>query len=111
MICPSPARPSPVPVWRMTFRMGGAPPGAMLSAFAQMGAVAVVGIVLAFPLIILPAVLGPGPLVRVASLGATLLTAAALWALWWAALGRAAAALDRRREQIVDRLARPTEAG
>jgi hypothetical protein len=97
--------------WRMTFRMGGAPPGAMLSALAQMAAIGVVGLALAPGLLVLPAVFGPSIWIRLASLGITTLIAVTLWFLWSLFLMTSAQSLDQRREQLIDRLARATETG
>jgi predicted permease len=97
--------------WRMTFRMGGAPPGAMLSAMAQMAALGVVGVALAPGLLVLPAVFGPTTLIRCVSLGITVLIAGTLWFLWSLFLTTSASALDRQREHIIDRLAHPHETG
>jgi hypothetical protein len=97
--------------WRMSFRLGGAPPGAMSSAFAQLFAVAVVGVALAPGLLLLPAVYGDGLGVRLGSLWITATIAAGLWTAWFFVLPRAAAALDARRELIIDRLAKASESG
>jgi hypothetical protein len=97
--------------WRMSFRLGGAPPGAMSSAFSQMFAVAVVGLALAPGLLLLPAIYGDGLGVRLASLWITATIAAGLWTAWFFILPGAAAALDARRELIIDRLAKASESG
>lgn len=97
--------------WRMTFRLGGAPPGAMLSAFAQLAAVASVGLLLAVPMIVLPIALGPREGIRLVSIGATLALALALWSFWHLVLGFASRALHDRRSVLIDRLVRVTETG
>jgi predicted permease len=97
--------------WRMTFRMGGAPPGAVVSAFAQMAAIAAVGVALCPGLVILPAVFGDALPIRFASLAITSALAAVLWFLWTLFLSSSAQALDQGRERLIDRLARPGETG
>ena len=97
--------------WRMVFRLGGAPPGAMFSAFAQLAALGLVALLLFPPLVLLPILLGDHPGAGVLSLAATVALAGVLWLLWWLSLGPAARALDRRREVLIDRLARATENG
>jgi hypothetical protein len=97
--------------WRMSFRLGGAPPGAMSSAFSQMFAVAIVALALAPGLLLLPAIQGDGLGVRLASLWITATIAAGLWTAWFFILPGAAAALDARRELIIDRLAKASESG
>jgi hypothetical protein len=97
--------------WRMTFRLGGAPPGAMISAFAQLAGLGLVALVLFPPLVLLPAAFGPGASVRLGAVAAIAAIAAALWTLWRLVLARAARALQARRELLIDRLARPHETG
>jgi hypothetical protein len=100
--------------WRMVFRLGGAPPGAMISAFSQLAALGVVAVLLLIPMSLLPVLLAnraSDTWIHVASLGATLVFAGGLWAIWWVLLGVAARALVRRRELIIDRLAKPGETG
>jgi hypothetical protein len=97
--------------WRMTFRLGGAPPGAMLSAFAQLAGVASVGFLLAFPMIVLPVVLGSRDGIRLISIATTLAMAGVLWLFWRLVLGFASRALYERRSLLIDRLVRVTETG
>jgi hypothetical protein len=97
--------------WRMSFRLGGAPPGAMSSAFAQMAAVGVVAVALAPGLLLLPAIYGDGTGVRLISLWITATIAAGLWTAWVLLLPRTARALEQRRELIIDRLAKASEVG
>jgi hypothetical protein len=100
--------------WRMVFRLGGAPPGAMISAFSQMAAMGVVALLLLLPMSLLPILLANRASdfwIAAASFAATLVFAGALWAIWWVMLGVAARALVARRERIIDRLARPGETG
>jgi hypothetical protein len=97
--------------WRMSFRLGGAPPGAMSSAFAQMAAVGVVALLLTPGLLLLPQYFGTGLAVRAGSLWITATLAAILWSVWLMLLPRTAAALESRREMIIDRLARASEVG
>jgi hypothetical protein len=97
--------------WRMSFRLGGAPPGAMSSAFAQMVAVAIVGAALAPGLLLLPALYGDGTKVRLISLWITGTIAAGLWTAWVLLLPGTARILEQRRETMIDRLARASEVG
>jgi hypothetical protein len=97
--------------WRMTFRLGGAPPGAMASAFAQMAALGAVGLVLVPPLLLLPLFFGDGLVVRLGSVAIIAAAAAGLWLLWRARLARSASALEAGRERLIDRLARAEETG
>jgi ABC-2 type transport system permease protein len=97
--------------WRMTFRMGGAPPGVMLSALAQMVAIGAVGVALAPGLLLLPGIYGHSLLIRLASLGITAAMAAVLWFLWSLFLTTSARELDRKHEFLIDRLAKPGETG
>jgi hypothetical protein len=91
--------------WRMSFRMGGTPPGAVISACAQLAAVAIVALLIVPPLVILPLALGFKPAVRLASLGIIASTALGLWAVWRGMLPGAARRLARHRERLIDRLA------
>jgi hypothetical protein len=97
--------------WRMVFRIGGAPPGAMVAAFAQFAALGFVALLLLPGLIVIPTVMAGSPWARAASLASIAFTALVLWAVWALALGRAARTLDGRREFMIDRLARATEIG
>jgi hypothetical protein len=100
--------------WRMMFRLGGAPPGAMISAFSQLAALGVVAVLLLIPMSLVPVLLASRASdlwIHAATLGATLVFAGGLWATWWVLLGVAARALVRRRELIIDRLAKPGETG
>ncbi|HEY0709794.1 MAG TPA: hypothetical protein VGG33_23475, partial [Polyangia bacterium] len=97
--------------WRMTFRMGGAPPGAVVSGFAQMTAMGAVAVLLAPGLFVLPMVYGHKLWVQLASLWITGTIAALLWTAWALLLPRAARALETRRESIIDRLAHANETG
>lgn len=97
--------------WRMSFRLGGTPPGAVISAGAQLGAVALVAFLLLPPLLILPALLGSSPAMRLGSLLAVSVLAAVLWLVWRATLGGASRRLKCHRERIVDRLGRAHEMG
>src|SRR5207244_4314842 len=97
--------------WRMSFRLGGTPPGAVISACAQLGAIALVALLLLPPLLLLPAYLGSGPAVRLASLLALLALAGALWLVWRWSLGGASRRLAQHRERLIDRLGRPHEMG
>jgi predicted permease len=97
--------------WRMTFRMGGAPPGAVASGFAQMAAMGAVAVLLAPGLFVLPMVYGHKLWVQLASLWITATIAALLWTAWTLLLPRAARALESHRESIIDRLAHASENG
>jgi hypothetical protein len=92
--------------WRMTFKVGGTPPGAMTSALLQFVVVALMAVLLALPR-------GLGWLLDapwLASAG-TLALGALTWALWAASLPGAARRLVRRQERLLQTLAYPHETG
>jgi hypothetical protein len=92
--------------WRMTFRIGGTPPGAMSSAITQMMVVGLTAILLA-----LPAVAGRllgAPAIAIAGTAAIGVLA---WTVWWRSLPGAARKLDLRRESLLTALAHPHETG
>jgi hypothetical protein len=100
--------------YRMAFRLGGAPPGATISVLSQFAGLGVVAVLLLIPMSLVPVLLASRASefwIQAATLGATLVFAGGLWAIWWVLLGVAARALVRRRELIIDRLAKPGETG
>ncbi len=96
--------------WRMTFRVGGTPPGAMASAFAQMLVLGGMAVLLAAPFIAAWIIEGPdfrygGPLVGIGVI------AIVMWSIWVLLLGPTADFLDRHREHLIATLAHPHETG
>ncbi len=91
--------------WRMTFRIGGTPPGAMTSAFVQMIVVWAMAAVLAVPSILARVGWPLAAATVMAGMGA------AAWLGWALSLPRAGRALARRQEHLLDVIARPHEAG
>ena len=92
--------------WRMTFKIGGTPPGAMTSALLQFVVVALMAVLLALPR-------GLGWLLDapwIASAG-TLALGVLTWTLWAASLPGAARRLVRRQERLLQTLAYPHETG
>jgi hypothetical protein len=92
--------------WRMTFRVGGTPPGALASAFTQIFVVAGMALLLAIPTLA-GRFVGGRPL----ALGGTALLGVVAWTIWSLTLGRAARSLAARREQLLATLAHPHETG
>jgi hypothetical protein len=92
--------------WRMTFKVGGAPPGAMASALVQMAVVAVMALLLAVPVVAGRLLGAPG----LALLG-TAAVGVLAWSAWIASLPTAARRLGRRQEQLLEVLAHPHETG
>jgi hypothetical protein len=92
--------------WRMTFRVGGTPPGALASAFTQIFVVAGMAILLAIPTVAGRFVGG-----RSMALTGTALLGLVAWAAWGLSLDRAARALAARREHLLATLAHPHETG
>jgi hypothetical protein len=92
--------------WRMTFRVGGTPPGALASAFTQIFVVAGMAMLLAIPILV-----GRFTGLRWVALGGTALLGVVAWLAWALSLGRAARNLLRRREQLLATLAHPHETG
>jgi ABC-2 type transport system permease protein len=92
--------------WRMTFRVGGTPPGALASAFTQIFVVAGMAALLAIPTLA-GRFVGGRPL----ALAGTVVLGVFAWAVWSLSLGRAARALTARREQLLATLAHPHETG
>jgi ABC-2 type transport system permease protein len=92
--------------WRMTFRVGGTPPGALASAFTQIFVIAGMAMLLAIPTLLGRFVGGP-PLALAGTLGLGVLA----WLAWTLSLGRAARALTARREHVLATLAHPHESG
>jgi ABC-2 type transport system permease protein len=92
--------------WRMTFRVGGTPPGALASAFTQIFVVAAMAFLLAIPTLVGRFVGG-----RLISLAGTALLGVLAWTVWSLSLGRAARGLSARREQLLATLAHPHETG
>ncbi len=98
--------------WRMTFRMGGAPKGAVGSAFAQVAVLGVMALLLFVPSLLAEHLwVGPGRRPELAALAGIAFEAAAAWVVWAMLLDGAAASLVRRREHVLDALARPEETG
>jgi hypothetical protein len=92
--------------WRMTFKIGGTPPGAMSSAMMQFLVVAAMAVLLALPRV-LAWVLGIPALAVAGTLG----LGALAWALWSLSLAGAARRLGERQQHLLDTLARPHESG
>jgi ABC-2 type transport system permease protein len=92
--------------WRMTFRVGGTPPGALASAFTQIFVVAGMAMLLAIPTLV-GRFVGGRPL----ALGGTALLGVMAWTAWVLSLGRAARGLSARREHLLATLAHPHETG
>jgi predicted permease len=92
--------------WRMTFKVGGTPPGAMASAMVQLGVVAIMAVLLAVP-VVAGRLLGAPTL---ALLG-TALVGVVAWTAWAFSLAPAARRLTRRQERLLDVLAHPHETG
>jgi hypothetical protein len=92
--------------WRMTFRVGGTPPGALASAFTQIFVVAAMAMLLAIPTLVGRFVGG-----RTLALAGTALLGVVAWTAWTLSLGRAARGLVARREQLLATLAHPHETG
>src|SRR6185436_11403041 len=82
--------------WRMTFRVGGTPPGALASAFTQIFVVAGMAFLLAIPTLVGRFVGG-----RPVALAGTALLGVLAWTAWSLSLGRAARNLSDRREQLL----------
>jgi hypothetical protein len=93
--------------WRMSFRIGGAPPGAMASAFAQLLVLCGMALLLWLPILIARFAAAAGRedahLWQVAAI--TVITALA-WLGWGLSLGGAARAFDVRREHLLGTLTR-----
>jgi len=94
--------------WRMTFRVGGAPQGAVASAFAQIAVLGGVAAFLGITLMLSRLVFGGSPLVPLACV---LVEGVASWAVWALLLDGAGASFTARRERMIDALARPEETG
>jgi hypothetical protein len=92
--------------WRMTFRIGGTPPGAMASALLQFLVITVMAALLALPRTI--GWLLDSPSFAVAG---TLALGAGAWALWAASLPGAARHLTLRQERLLQAVAYPHETG
>jgi hypothetical protein len=92
--------------WRMTFRVGGTPPGALASAFVQIFVVAGMALLLAIPTIVGWFVGG-----RLVALVGTALLGVLAWLGWAFSLDRAARNLGARREPLLATLAYPHETG
>jgi hypothetical protein len=92
--------------WRMTFRVGGTPPGALASAFTQIFVVALMAMLLAIPTLV-GRFLGGRPV----ALAGTALLGVIAWTAWTLSLGRAARNLANRREHLLATLAHPHETG
>lgn len=92
--------------WRMTFRIGGTPPGALASAFTQMGVVTGMALLLAVPTL-LGRLVGGRPL----ALGGTLGLGLVSWWIWWRSLPGAARSLVARREHLLATLGHAHETG
>jgi hypothetical protein len=92
--------------WRMTFKIGGAPPGAMASALVQLIVVAVMAVLLAVPVVAGRLLGAPG-----LALAGTAAVGVVAWAAWAWSLGPAARRLVARQEHLLHVLAHPHETG
>ena len=92
--------------WRMSFRVGGTPPGALASAFTQIFVVAAMAMLLAIPTLVGRFVGGPA-----VSLGGTALLGVFAWTAWTLSLRRAARSLVARQESLLGTLAHAHETG
>jgi hypothetical protein len=92
--------------WRMTFKVGGTPPGALASAFTQIFVVAGMAALLAIPTLVGRFTGRPA-----LALGGTALLGVLAWTAWSLSLGRAARSLVRRQESLLATLAHAHESG
>jgi hypothetical protein len=92
--------------WRMTFKIGGTPPGAMSSALLQFMVVGLMAVLMALPRGV-AWLLGEPWLASVGTVGVGVLA----WALWVCSLPGAARRLVDRREHLLRALAYPHESG
>lgn len=94
--------------WRMTFKVGGAPKGAIASALAQTAVLGGMAGMLALPIAGSRLYWGNSPLVPLCGIA---VEGAIAWLVWLLLLDGAGESLRRRREGMIDSLARAEETG